>query len=42
MKNKEFTRENLHKAFRYLMSKGFDYDEAKSALEKLGTDLGEE
>ena len=35
MKNREFTRENLAKAYRHLMSKGFDYDTAKAALESL-------
>lgn len=41
MKNREFSRENLYKAFKYLMGKGFDYDEAKSALERLGADTEE-
>lgn len=41
MKNKEVNRENLYKAFRYLTSKGFDYDEAKSALERLSAELEE-
>ena len=36
LKNKESTIENLQKAFRYLMSKGFDYDVAKSALHAFG------
>lgn len=38
MKNKEFTRENLSKAFRNLLSKGFDYETAKEALASLGAD----
>jgi regulatory protein len=36
MRSKEPTRENLSKGFRYLMSKGFDYDVAKQALSALG------
>lgn len=36
LKGKEFTRENLHKAYGYLLSKGFDYDTASSALRSLG------
>ena len=35
MKNREFTRENLSKAYRHLMSRGFDYDTAKEALDSL-------
>ena len=31
MKNKERTRENLYKCYRYLISKGFDFDAAKEA-----------
>lgn len=38
MKNREFTRENLSKAFRNLLSKGFDYDTAKEALVSLGAE----
>lgn len=38
MRSKEFTRENLSKAFRHLLSKGFDYDTAKDALASLGAD----
>lgn len=38
MRGKEFTKENLSKAFRHLMSKGFDYEAAKSALASLGAD----
>ena len=36
MRGKEFSKENLYKAFKYLLSKGFGYDTAKSALEKVG------
>jgi len=36
MRSKEATRENLSKGFRYLMSKGFDYDVAKKAIESFG------
>lgn len=35
MKNKEVNKENLFKAFKYLMGKGFEYDTAKSAIEQL-------
>ena len=38
MKGKEFTRENLSKAYRRLLSRGFDYDTAKSALASLGAE----
>ena len=41
LRSKEPTRENLSKAFRYLMSKGFDYDVAKRALTAYG-ELDEE
>jgi len=33
MRGKEFTKENIYKAFRNLLGKGFDYDTAKAALE---------
>ena len=36
MRGKEPTRENLQKAYRYLMGKGFDYETAKNALATLG------
>jgi hypothetical protein len=36
MRGKEFNQDNLYKGFKYLMSKGFDYDIAKSAIEKYG------
>lgn len=42
MKNREFTRDNLYKAFKYLMGKGFEYDEAKSALERMGAETEED
>ncbi len=35
MKNRERTRENRTKAYRHLLSKGFDYDTAKGALSAL-------
>ncbi len=34
MKSKEDTKENYIKLFRYLMSKGFEYDEIKKSLKK--------
>jgi regulatory protein len=36
LRSKEITKENLQKAFRYLLSKGFDYEVAKSALQAFG------
>lgn len=36
MRGKYVTRENLHKGLKYLLSKGFSYDTAKEALEKIG------
>lgn len=42
MKGKEFTKENLMKAYRHLMGRGFDYDTAKDALAALGADTEEE
>lgn len=38
MKRREFTRENLAKAFRHLLSRGFDADTAKDALASLGAE----
>ena len=35
MRGKNYDRETLQKAYRYLMSKGYDYDTAKSALSAL-------
>lgn len=34
LKNKEKSRENLSKAFRYLIGKGFSYEETENALSK--------
>ena len=36
MRGKEQTRENMYKGFKYLLSKGYGYDTAKSALESFG------
>ena len=36
LRGKERDKQNLSKAFKYLMSKGYGYDTAKSALEKFG------
>ncbi len=36
LRGKERTKENLYKGFKYLLSKGFGYDTAKSALEMVG------
>ena len=36
MRGKAGTKENLYKALKYLLSKGFGYDTAKQALEKFG------
>ena len=41
LRGKTIDRETLQKAYRYLMSKGFDYDTARSALSSLG-DIDEE
>ncbi|MDE6667039.1 MAG: RecX family transcriptional regulator [Clostridia bacterium] len=38
MRGKDFSKENLYKGFKYLLSKGFGYDTAKSALAKIGGD----
>lgn len=38
MRGKEFSKENLYKGFKYLLSKGFGYDTAKSALSKFEGD----
>lgn len=38
LKNKELTKENLLKAYRYLMGRGFSYDEASFALSAFGKD----
>ncbi len=36
MRGKETSKENLYKGFKYLLSKGYGYDTAKEALERLG------
>jgi regulatory protein len=36
MRGKEPTKENLYKGFKYLLSKGYDYEVAKKALQSLG------
>ena len=41
MRHKTVDRENLAKAFKYLLSKGFEYDVARTALSSLG-ELDEE
>lgn len=38
MKGREFTKENLSRGYRHLMSKGFDYETAKDALDALRTE----
>ena len=38
LKNKEKDQKNLLKCYKYLLSKGFDYDEAKQAVEKYQTE----
>jgi regulatory protein len=38
MRGKAFTKENLYKGFKYLLSKGYDYDVAKAAIERVGED----
>lgn len=38
MRGKEINKENLYKGFKYLLSKGYGYDTAKSALERFGGD----
>jgi regulatory protein len=35
LRGKEFTKENLYKGFKYLLSKGYDYDVAKDAIQSL-------
>ena len=41
MRGRSPTRENLNKALRHLISRGFDYDVAKSALSRLGREEDE-
>ena len=36
MRGKETSKENLYKCFKHLLSKGYGYDTAKEALERLG------
>ena len=38
LKNKEKTKENLAKAYRYLIGKGFSYEEASFALSQFNGD----
>lgn len=38
LKNKEKDKNNILKCYKYLLSKGFDYDEAKQAVEKYQID----
>ena len=38
IKNKEKSKENLLKGYKYLISKGFDYDLAKQTVERIKTD----
>ena len=38
LRGKEFTKENIYKAFKYLLSRGYGYDTAKAALDGLGED----
>lgn len=38
MRGKESTKESLYKGFKYLLSKGYGYDTAKSALSGFGVD----
>ena len=36
LRGKEFTKQNLYKGFKYLLSKGYGYETAKNALEEYG------
>lgn len=36
MRGKEFSKDNLYKGFKYLLSKGYGYDTAKEAVENFG------
>ncbi len=38
LRGKENTKENLYKGYKYLLSKGFSYDTAKTALDGFGGD----
>ncbi|MCD8040297.1 MAG: RecX family transcriptional regulator [Clostridia bacterium] len=39
LRGKEKSKENIYKAFKYLLSRGYGYDTAKSAVDGLGEDL---
>lgn len=41
MRGKEYSRENINKAIRHLISRGYSYETAKSAASKLGEDIDE-
>ena len=36
LKNKPKDKPNMLKCYKYLLSKGFEYDDAKSAIERIG------
>lgn len=36
LRGKDLSKQNLYKGFKYLLSKGYGYDAAKEALEKIG------
>lgn len=38
LRGKEWNRETVYKGFKYLLSKGYDYETAKEATERLGDD----
>ena len=37
LKNKQKDKQNILKCYKYLLSKGFSYDTAKTAVERIGT-----
>ena len=39
MRGKEYSRENINKAIRHLISRGYSYETAESAASKLGEDI---
>lgn len=39
LKNKVIDKKNLQKCYKYLLSKGFDYDECKFAVQKFGENI---
>lgn len=41
MRGKAYSRENINKAIRHLISRGYSYETAKSAASKLGEDIDE-